>query len=102
MSAARERSARRCGLSCVELVLDQFGDALGIWRAGDAGDPGEGGQRRGDHRQTGRQVLIDLHREDALGELVAGIGDQPDVCRPQYVRQLRVGAPAEQVDVRLG
>ncbi len=66
------------------------------------GDAGEGGQRRRDHRQARGEVLVDLHREDALGQRVARVGDQPGVGRPQHVGQLAVGAGAEQVDVRLG
>ena len=58
-------------------------------------EPGKGGQRRGDHRQPGSEVLVDLHREDARGELVDRVGDDRGLGAAQHVGQLPVGAPAD-------
>ena len=82
-------SARRDARGCPRRApVEQRGDALGVGRAGDLRDPGERGQRRGDHGQPGGEVLVDLHREDARGERVARVGDQAGVGRAQDVGQL--------------
>ena len=60
-------------------------------------------QRRGHDRQPGRQVLVDLHREDARGELVARRrGSAPASAPRRTSGSALVGARPEQVHVRLG
>ena len=88
-AAARERSARRSRAVRGER-LRRAARAIPAASAARAHlrHARERGQRRRDHRQAGGQVLVDLHREDALGQLVARVGDQPGVGAAQHVGQL--------------
>ena len=101
-AASRERSARASGESAARQLLERARRRTRRRRAVTIpSTPRERGQRRGDHRQPGSQVLVDLHREDARGQLVERVGDERRVGAAQDVRELVVGARAEQVHVGL-
>ena len=98
--AARERSARRSGLSAASSRSAASTSSVASPIDVDPLDPLQRRQRRAEDRQAGGEVLVDLHREDAAGEVVDRVGDQAGVGAPQDGREVGGVARPDQVDVR--
>ena len=96
--ASARPSAR--ALSAASSALQPPRPARGVVDDVERLDACERRQRRAEDRQAGGQVLVDLHREDAAGEVVDLVGDQARVGSPQDGRQVAPAARADQVDVR--